>query len=248
MKKALITGASTGIGETFVKELTRRGWDVYGIARSADKLAAILPKDHYLAADLTNPADLKRAVDFIESTRPQLLINNAGTGYYTGFIQGDLQQQLAMMKLNMDALVVLSHAYLRQAKSGDALMNISSALSLLPMPGSAVYSATKSFVTAFTECLWYEFKDKGIYVMADLPGPVRTPFHEVSGSSSQEMDKSGLVLSPEAVVNEALRTLEKRQKPSVVNGVAFKFFTRVTQLVSRKMRLKIMAGNSPAKW
>lgn len=84
--------------------------------------------------------------------------------------------------------------------------------------------------------------------MADLPGPVRTPFHEVAGSSNETMDKSGLVLTPEAVVNEALRTLEKRRNPSVVNGLAFKFFTRITQMLSRKMRLKIMAGNSPVKW
>jgi hypothetical protein len=124
-------------------------------------------------------------------------------------------------------------------------MNVSSALSLLPMPGGAVYSATKSFVTAFTECLWYEMKEKGVYVFATLPGAVSTPFHSHAGGDEKKFDPK-MVLSPEEVVQEALATLEARKKPSVVNGKQYKLFTRMGQMLSRTKRLDIMAKNSQA--
>jgi short-subunit dehydrogenase len=133
---------------------------------------------------------------------------------------------------------------LSTAVKGDALMNISSALSLLPMPGGAVYSATKSFVTSFTECLWYEFKDKGVYVFADLPGAVRTPFHENAGSRIGAMDPK-MVLEPELVVKEALATLAARKQPSIVNGSKYRLLTKAAQLLPRKVRLEQMANNSP---
>ncbi len=144
----------------------------------------------------------------------------------------------------MDAVVKLSYAFLKTAQRGDSLINVSSALSLLPMPGGSVYSATKSFVTAFTECLWYEFKNTGIKILATLPGPVATPFHEVAGGSTESMDPK-MVLSPKEVVNEALKKLQSGKSPSVVNGNMFKLFTKFGQVLPRKKRLEILSQNSP---
>ncbi len=244
MKKALITGASTGLGLEFAHQLRKQNWDVYGVARSQDKLKNTFDNQHYLVADLTSSSDLDKVVSWINEHQFDLLINNAGFGSYSLFTNVPVAELTNMMHLNMDALVTLSYAYLKTAKSGDSMINVSSALSLLPMPGSAVYSATKSFVTAFTECLWYEYQDKGIYVFASLPGPVATPFHEVAGGSTESMDPK-MVLTPEAVVAEALKTLNNRSKPSVVHGMMFKMFTKFGQLMSRKMRLTTMAKNGP---
>jgi uncharacterized protein len=244
MKKALITGASSGIGLHFAETLKSQGWEVHGVARSEDKLKATFGDGKYLVADLSSDAGIATTEAHLKSTKYDLLINNAGYGIYGRFDEIDIKAELNMMHLNMDALVRLSHAYLETAVKGDALMNISSALSLLPMPGAAVYSATKSFVTSFTECLWYEYKDKGIYVFADLPGAVSTAFHENAGSKTEAMDAK-MVLSPDLVVKEALKALNDRKKPSIVNGGIYRLLTKATQLFSRKMRLEQMAKNSP---
>ena len=244
MKKAIITGASSGIGLHFAKTLISQGWEVHGVARSLDKLKTIFGEDKYVVADLSSEEGISVVEAHLMTNKYDLLINNAGYGIYGRFDEIKISDELNMMHLNMDALVRLSHAYLRSAVEGDALMNISSVLSLLPMPGAAVYSATKSFVTSFTECLWYEYKNKGIYVFTDLPGAVSTPFHENAGSKTEDMD-SRLVLSPDLVVKEALSALKSRRKPSLLNGGQYRFITKITQLFSRKMRLEQMAKNSP---
>ena len=243
MNKALVTGASTGIGLLFAKKLKEQGWDVVGIARSEEKLKQEFADDHFLVADLSTESGISSIEKHLETNKYQLLINNAGFGLYGKFLTLPLDQQQNMMRLNMDALVRLSYAFLNKAESGDALMNISSALSLLPMPGAAVYSATKSFVTSFSECLWYEYKDQGIYVFANSPGAVATPFHENAGGSAEDMD-SKMMLAPEKVVNEALKTLKKRKLPSYVNGGQYRFITKITKLFPRSFRLKQMAKNS----
>jgi len=243
MKKALITGASSGIGLQFSQTLKAQGWEVYGVARSEEKLKQAFG-DKYLVADLSSGAGIVVLEKHLAEVKYDLLINNAGYGMYGCFEDLNIEGQLNMMHLNMDALVRLSYAYLRTAVKGDALMNISSALSLLPMPGAAVYSATKSFVTSFSECLWYEFKNKGVYVFANLPGAVSTPFHENAGSNIEAMGE-GMVLSPELIVKEALATLANRAKPSFVNGSKYRFITKITQLLPRKVRLTQMAKNSP---
>lgn len=242
--KALITGASSGIGLEFAHQLGNKGWEVYGVARSEARLKDQFQQGKYLCADLNTESGIEGTIQLIQEQSFDLLVNNAGFGLYSRFTDSSIQRQLQMMHLNMDALVRLSHAYLQHAKQGDGLINISSALSLLPMPGSAVYSGTKAFVTAFTECLWYEYKQKGIYILADLPGPVATSFHDVAGGSSDSMD-SKLTLSPQEVVSEALNTYNQRKKPLVVNGLPFKLFTRFGQMMSHKWRLNTMAKNGP---
>ena len=113
------------------------------------------------------------------------------------------------------------------------------------MPGAAVYSATKSFVTSFSECLWFENKDKGIYIFADSPGAVDTPFHENAGRETDVME-SKMILSPEYVVGEAMKKLEERKRPSFINGSQYRFITKITSIFSRKFRLARMAESSPA--
>ena len=172
-KTALVTGASSGIGAVFARELARDGYAVTCVARSKDKLQGLLKElgggSRMLLADLADRDQLQAVAADVESTGYSLLVNNAGYGIYGRFEEIPLDRHEHLMTVNMNALVRLSHAFLKKAAAGDALINVSSALSLLTYPGGAVYAASKAFVTNFTESLWYENKDRGVYVMALLP-------------------------------------------------------------------------------
>src|SRR5262245_64629988 len=101
-----------------------------------------------------------------------------------------------MMRLNMESVTAVAHAYLRQARPGDALVNTASFLAYAPLPGAAAYSATKAFVAALSEALWWEYKKSGVYVLAFSPGVVATRFHGTAGNSVAAFP-SILVQSPE---------------------------------------------------
>ncbi|MEN8136532.1 MAG: SDR family NAD(P)-dependent oxidoreductase [Thermodesulfobacteriota bacterium] len=219
---ALITGASSGIGLVFAKELAKEGYTVTCIASNEEKLKELVSElgDHhrFIRADLTNEDDLTVICQDVEKTKYSLLVNNAGYGIYDRFVNIPLEETSNLIQLNISSLVQLSHAFLKTASAGDALINVSSVLSLLPFPGGAVYSATKAFVTNFSETLWYECKDKDIYVMALLPGVTETNFHRVAIGETKKGDPNGPSYPPEVVVKEAIVALKTRTKPTIISG------------------------------
>ncbi|MBU0485326.1 MAG: SDR family NAD(P)-dependent oxidoreductase [Proteobacteria bacterium] len=248
--KALITGASSGIGLVFAKELAKEGYNVTCVARHEEKLKELVQElggEHrYIRADLTDPKDLAKIRQDLAETKYQLLINNAGYGIYEKFNKIPLDKINNLIQLNISTLVQLSHEFIKNAAAGDALINVSSVLSLLPYPGGAVYSGTKAFVTNFTEALWYECKDKDIYVMALLPGVTDTNFHRVAIGTRNKSDPSGPSYPPEVVVKEALRCLKKRSCPSIISGPRYRFLAAITtRLLSRKRIIEIMGKDSP---
>jgi len=181
----------------------------------------------------------------VESTGYSLLVNNAGYGIYGRFEEIPLDRQEHLMTVNMNVLVRLSHAFLKKAAAGDALINVSSALSLLSYPGGAVYAATKAFVTNFTESLWYEYKDRGVYVMALLPGVTDTNFQAVATAGRTTTAQSMRSYPPEVVVKRALAALKARKAPTVISGPLYRFLTFLnTRLMSRKMMVTIMGKGS----
>jgi short-subunit dehydrogenase len=252
-KTALVTGASSGIGEVFAKELQKEGYLVTCVARSKDKLEALVKQlgegHRFIAADLANPEQLEEVVLDIKKNKYNLLINNAGYGLYKRFHEIPLEKHEHLMAVNINAVVHLSHAYLENAVSGDALINVSSALSRLTYPGGAVYAGAKGFVTIFTESLWYEYKDKGIYVMALLPGVTYTNFQQVAfeGKIDPSLQNSSMGYPPEVVVSEGLKALKKRKTPSLVSGPKIRFLTGfITRLLGRKRMIALMAARNPA--
>lgn len=247
--KALVTGASNGIGLVFARELARQGYAVTCVARSGEKLqrlASELGDEHsFITADLTDEDDLAAVARNLQGTHYSLLVNNAGYGIYERFANIPLERIDNLIQLNITSLVHLSHVFLKSASAGDALINVSSVLSLLPLPGSAVYSGTKAFVTNFTEALWYEYKEKDIYVMALLPGITNTDFHKVAlGEKRQEAQGRGY--PPEVIVRDAISALGKRAKPTIITGPRFRFLSFIsTRLLSRSRMLTIMGKDSP---
>ena len=251
-KTAMVTGASGGIGLEFAERLAKEGYQVTLVARGEAKLkehVARLGAGHRaIAADLSIAADTKRVADDVRATKYDLLVNNAGVGVYGLFSEGAVEPTMAMMRLNMDSLVELSHAFLKGAKSGDALLNVASTLALLSFPGAATYCATKAFVTAFSEGLWFEAKPRGVYVAALLPGVTQTNFHDAAGGSAAQKPPKSITQSAAQVVDAAMAALRSRSSPTILTSFTNKamvFFS--TRLIPRKAMVNLMGGQSPVK-
>jgi short-subunit dehydrogenase len=195
---ALVTGASSGIGEAIARRLGRAGVDVVVVARRADLLADLADSIEadpgrsgrkgtveVLAADLVDPAERRRVAARIgDRDRPiDLVVNSAGLAASGRFVDGDLDHYHRVIDLNIEALVDLNHAAVGPMidRQRGWIMNISSLGGHSPGPGFAVYSATKGFVTSFSESLHEEVKGSGVVVTAVCPGATKTDFAADSG-------------------------------------------------------------------
>jgi uncharacterized protein len=249
-KRALVTGASEGIGFVFAKRLAAEGYEVTAVARTEAKLKALVEelggKHAYLVADLCTETGQKIVAEKLKETGYDLLVNNAGVGTVGRFTQVPLEKQRKMIRLNVEALMTLSYAFLKGAKSGDALINVSSTLAFMPMPMIGLYSATKAFVTSFTESLWYENKSKGIYVMGLCPGITSTNFQLNAGGRAGDVPES-MAQTPDQVVDTALKALAARKNPTVISGMTNQIFASFARALPRKSTVSLMGkmGKNP---
>ena len=185
---ALITGASSGIGAEFARYHASKGGDVVLVARRESALNDLkleLERDHgiqamVLAADLADPASARAIFEATQAADVgiDVLINNAGFGGHGKFVERDLDKDLAMMQVNMNSVVALTHLYLqgmRERGSGKVL-HVASTAGFLPGPLQAVYYATKSFVVSFSQAIAQELSDTGVTSTALCPGMVATEF------------------------------------------------------------------------
>ena len=246
-----MTGASRGIGLAIAKQLAARGLQLMLVARSIERLKEIIislpgSNHQYLQADLSLNKDIDRLVNHFSEQKYDALINNAGVGLYGRFDDLPLLEQTRMLTLNCNALVSMSYAFLKKAKSGDALVNIASVLGFSSFPGAATYAGTKGFVVRFSESLFYEFKEKNIYVVAFCPGVTATDFHSAAGGTYNQYSKI-IVQTPEQVAKEAIKALKKRKKPVVISGAMNRGMLLSQRLMSRKQVSNIMGAFSPIK-
>ncbi|MGK5551798.1 SDR family NAD(P)-dependent oxidoreductase [Actinomadura kijaniata] len=183
-RTALVTGASSGIGESFARLLAARGTDLVIVARRADLLDGLARElvERYrvavevLACDLTDPGARAEVEGRLRDDPVELLVNNAGYGAFGAFADLDLDDQLAEIELNVTALVRLTHAalpgMLERGRGG--VLNVASMAGFAPSPGSATYGATKAYVASFSESLHAEVAGRGVHVTALCPGFTRT--------------------------------------------------------------------------
>jgi len=253
MTNILITGGSEGIGLAVAQLLAAEaGARITLVARNEQKLkaavAALPGQGHgYVVADLSRRPDTDALAQRLTSQHYDVLINNAGVGLYGRFTELPLEDQLKMMRLNMESVVVLSQAYLRQAKRGDALVNTASFLGYSPLPGAAVYSATKAFVAALSETLWWENKDKDVYVLGFSPGVTSTAFHAVASTPAATVDSFPKILtqSAEGAARDLVRALRKRHAPRALGGVVTRLMLFFQRALPRKTAINMMGMNSP---
>ncbi|MEG4005056.1 SDR family oxidoreductase [Microcoleus sp. Pol11C1] len=251
MPTALITGASGGIGAAFAAELAKRQHNLILVARSEDKLqqlAATLQQEfnilvEIIVQDLTAPGATTAVFDTVvkKGWTVDLLVNNAGFGDYGAFADRPLDKQVAMVQLNIVALVELSHLFLqgmRQRKAG-SIINVSSIAAFQPMPYLSMYAATKAFVLSFSEALWAENKDLGIRVLCLCPGPTESDFFAVAEFPKSMASSSGQKLVPAAeVVRDALKALDKNESNVVTGGIPNQIIANLPRLIPRELLVK----------
>lgn len=193
---ALITGASMGIGKELAKIFAADGRDVVLVARSEDKLRSLGQElesahgitAHVVPADLIDPSAPASIFAALESKGLELdyLVNNAGFGAHGAFATLPLQTQMDMLKVNVDALVALTHIGLQGmlARKRGRILNIASTAAFQPGPDMTMYYATKAFVVMFSEGVAEEVKDAGVTVTAHCPGATATNFGETARNAT----------------------------------------------------------------
>ncbi len=230
IRRALVTGASSGIGEEFARQLAARGTDLVLVARReerlhelADELRARGRDVEVVPADLTEARDLARIEARLETAvEPvDLLVNNAGFGLYGPFAELDRDRQAAMVDLNATAVVRLTHAAVGRLVTVDhgGVINVASTAAFQPDPYGAVYGATKAFVLSFTEALHEELRATGVRAMALCPGFTVTEFQDVADVQDGAMPAPG-VMEVGPVVREGLDAFTRGRAvclPGLVN-------------------------------
>ena len=241
---ALITGASAGIGEEFAKALAGRGYELVLVARRKERLEALaesLPVSaHVVPCDLGSDApSLKAEVDKL-GVQVDLLVNNAGFGLRERFLKLPADRQAEIVRVNCEAVVILTHAFLGPMveRGRGGVITVASTAGMQPLPYEAVYGASKAFAINFTEALNMELKGTGVKMLAVNPGPVHTEWQQVAG-----YEESGAEMMPGAIeadqcVAEALRAYD-RGKRSMIPGRFFRNFMRLNATAPRALKLRV---------
>jgi short-subunit dehydrogenase len=233
-RSALVTGASSGVGEAFARALAAEGAAVLLAALPEDgerlhAIAAELAKRHRVRTDVV-PVDLSEpgapgllveAADRL-AFEPSVLVNSAGFGGVGAFAEQPLERQLEMIRVNVLALVAMTGAYLpRMIRRGDGVVvNVASTAAFQPLPYMATYAATKAFVLAFGEALWAEARSAGVRVATVCPDPVASRFHDRAWDDGAAMrtkrEHGPRELTVQEVVNAAFATVDADRPRSVV--------------------------------
>jgi short-subunit dehydrogenase len=225
---ALVTGASSGLGAEFARQLGRRGANLVLVARRVDRLEELAVELRaesgievtVIAADLAHPrpgnalfTDLAKSGIVVDT-----LVANAGFGTFGPFDQEDPDRVADEIALNVSGLVDVIHSFYpgMKERGRGALVTVASTAAYQPVPNMAVYGATKAFVLSFTEALWYEARHSGLRVLAVSPGATATEFFDVAGNGEQ----FGVRRVPASdVVSQSIRILDRRRGPgSFVSG------------------------------
>lgn len=243
LNTTLITGASSGIGKAFAYEFAQNGHDLVLVARNKTELEKIRKDIEaiykvnvcIISRDLTEKEAPKQLFDYCKSQKinVEILINNAGIGYYGAFHDASIESQVELLNLNMNALVVLTHYFLKDMKENNrgAILNVSSLAAFQPGPYMACYFASKSFVLSFSEGISRELKSKNITVTALCPGPTNSNFGENAGFISNG-SFSNSSMSAEKVAKYGYRQLMKR-KVVAIPGFTNKLLAFSTRLLPK---------------
>jgi short-subunit dehydrogenase len=238
---ALVTGASSGIGAAIATELASRGYSLVLVARREERLRSLateLTAAHdveveIVTADLGEEAERDRLQAELggRARSVEVLVNNAGFGHQADFAPSPRERMVEMVRVNVEAVVDLTSRFLGPMveRGRGSVINIASTAAFQPMPGSAVYAASKSFVLSFSEAIRTELRGTGVTVTAVCPGPVKTEFTDVAGVGGVEERTPGAVwMSAEEIARHAVDGA-KHDKRVVVPGT----LNRVTALAGQ---------------
>ncbi len=248
IKKVFITGASEGLGRTFAKRFANEGYSVTVMARNEERLQSLVKElqqissaeHNYLSADLASAEGQDKTIKALQAQHFDVLINNAGFSYFGPFNESPLDKESAVLAVNVEALMKLSHAYLNVAQAGDALINLSSLTYYLPTPIQASYVASKCWIGSFSESLWYQARKKNVYVQGLCPGIAKTEFINRAGDVNHKNILDMISVTPEQVVNASYKALLKRKGPIVLTSIPDHFMVLLMKLLPRKVSVWMM--------
>lgn len=248
----MVTGASSGIGEQFARELVARGYRVVVTARREDRLKMLCAElggdEHAVAVgtDLADPQDRDRLAARIDELGAQvdLLVNNAGLGIYTKFGAEGRDRELQMLRVDVEAVADLMLRYLpgMVERGRGAIINLSSVSGFQPAPYNAGYAAAKAYVLWLSEAVHAEVAGTGVTVTAVCPGPVPTEFQETNHAEHlvQRIPAFAQV-SAERVVADALRAADHGRASVVPGGPQVKFTLGSTRFVPASLAVPVIA-------
>ena len=248
-KLAVITGASRGIGRSLARELARAGCNLLLTALEEDELTSFSnelrsefpPSVTTMACDLSDLESRKNLIHWIKSEEPiDILINNAGLGYFGRFEDSEWNRIEKTIALNIDALIHLTYELIPALKKRPVarIVNISSGMARLPYPGLAVYGATKGFVSSFSESLASELSGTSLSVLCFHPGFAMTSFISSAGMNMQKVPRI-LIHSPEDIAIQIVRTIRKDKQWSYSDSLT-KFSTWFGTLLPPSLKTSIL--------
>ena len=247
---AVVTGASSGIGAEFARQLAQKGYKLILTARRLEKLQEIAQEVKtectIILADLSKEKDCFEFFEKIKQKRIDIFINNAGFGDCNEFVSGHLQKELDMIDVNIKAMHILMKLVVsKMEREGHGyFLNVASSAGLLPAgPYMATYYATKAYVTSITQAVAQELKEKesSVYVGALCPGPVNTEFNEVA---NVEFALKGICA--EDCVRYTLRQMKKR-KVIIIPTFIMKVATTMGHVVPRTVAVILTSGQQKKK-
>jgi short-subunit dehydrogenase len=248
---ALVTGASSGIGEALARRIAREGRDLALVARRGDRLAALARevertsgvRAYALPVDLVRPAAVRALLGEIEARGLVVdwLVNNAAFGTTGRFDRLPVEREIEQVRLNVEVLVELAGRCLpgMVARGRGAVVNVASVAGFAPGPFMATYGATKAFVLSFTEALAAELRGTGVHVLCVCPGLTRTEFQERAAVDVSRVP-SFAWMSAEEVADQAVRAVGRG--PVLVNGLLNGLMASGMRLLPHGLTTRIVAG------
>jgi short-subunit dehydrogenase len=246
-KTALVTGGSRGLGLEVARLLAQEGYRITVVGRSSESIQAALrsfPADGHRgwALDLAHPSDTRDLLRRLEGERFDLLINNAGASRFgpldtlsPGVIEG-------LIWLNFTAPALLCREFVRTCQPGATLVNVTSIVGTVPMPGNSVYSAAKAGLRTLTECLWFEVRDKGVQVVEFRPMSLKTGFHRQAGAES--IAGRGVATDPAVAARDLLRALSRKRDFVVSPGLPARIMAAINRILPRRLVIGLMGKRS----
>ena len=253
MGVALITGASSGLGAALSSVLAGQGVSLILSARNREKLESAsskLPSSTILiTADLATSEGRAALIAIIRQKQPDLIINNAGLGFYGPASEQPFQDLAEMVEVNIQALMELSlagvEALLKANKKG-TILNISSATAFFPYPTFCVYAATKAFVNSFSQGLDSEVKQKGVRVLTVCPGQIDTPFRD-KASRHFPQKKNKMTLSAQHAAELILKAAQKGKPLSVIDW-RYKILVGMSRLLPRRVLEAVLVKSLKSRY
>lgn len=237
--KALVTGASSGIGYNIALELAKKGYELIVVARRADKLEELKKsvdvKCMTVSCDLSVKDNCVRLCEWLVKEDIDVVVNSAGFGVFGEFSETELDSEISMINTNITAIHIITKYFVKKfiKENKGHILNVASAAAYAPGPMFSSYYASKAYVLRLTQAIAEEVKEKNVYVGALCPGTVDTAFNAVAG-----VGDGVYAMSPEYVGKYAVKKMFSGKKV-IVPGMKFKFAVFFSKLLPDSFLAKI---------